>query len=81
MFENGWALAKERKSKRFNSKQTTYLKEKFLIGEKSSSKKANPVVLAEKMKTEKDRQGRKLFTTDEYLDKVQIAAYFNRLNA
>ena len=57
-----------------------YLKAIFDIGEQTG-KKANPSNVSKGLRTAKDNDGQRLFTSDEFLTTKQIASFFSRLAA
>ena len=62
----GWALKVTSSRARFTVKQKTHLTEQFMLGEKTRHK-MDPLVVAETIFSERDVNGNKLFTGDEYL--------------
>ena len=83
-FEDGnhmdWALRKCRKVAQFSDKQVEFLVEVFNEGERTN-RKMGPLTVADMMRTAKNEDGQKRFSTSEYLRREQIASYFSRLAA
>ena len=76
----GWALKSSSGRKRFSSKQGDYLKAIFDIGQQSGIN-ANPSSVLQGMRTAKDNDGQRIFTSNEFLTTKQIASLFSRLAA
>ena len=74
--EMGWGLKTTKKTERFSRKQTTYLLRQFQCGEETGNKvDANDV--AKNMRREKDLDGKRVFSMDEYLTARQISSFFS----
>lgn len=73
----GWALQGTKKGARFNQQQTSYLDEKFEIGQVTSHK-VDPAVVSREMRRARDESGKRLFTAEEFLTAQQIRSYFSR---
>ena len=73
----GWALQGTKKGARFNQQQTSYLDEKFEIGQVTSHK-VDPAVVAREMRCARDESGKRLFTAEAFLTAQQIQSYFSR---
>lgn len=76
----GWALRTNQPAKRFSEKQKEYLKSKFLLGE-ATGRKLDPKSVARSMMKAKDTDGKRLFSSDEFLNSQQISGFFSRLAA
>lgn len=75
----GWALAKPRTGwVRFSPKVKEYLVIKFDCGERTGTK-ANPEKVALDMRQANDKDGKRLFTREEWLNNSQIKGFFSRL--
>ena len=78
--EMGWALQSQKAKTRFNERQKDYLQRKFDKGEISGNKH-KPEVVAQDMRTAKDKSGERLFTVEEFLTSKQIASFFFSLGS
>ena len=76
----GWALKPARKNYKFNDKQKNYLEAKFNHGQESGHK-ADAEVVAKEMRRARDMNGKRLFTTSEFLTEQQVASFFSRMAA
>lgn len=76
--KEGWALKSRRKIKRFTSDQKKYLIEKFEFGEKTG-RKCDPEEIAQQMRQVKKDDGKRRFSSTEFLSPLQIGSYFCRL--
>ena len=65
---------------RFTYKQKNYLTEKFQQGERSG-RKSDPVLVARSMMSAMDSQGKRMFSSEEFLTAPQVAGFFSRLAA
>ena len=74
--EVGWAL-KSKSQAKFNDKQRAFLKSKFEEGETSGNKHRADEVVKE-MRRVKDKEGKRVFTVDEFLTEQQISSFFSR---
>jgi hypothetical protein len=77
--DKGWALKAERKTKRFNENQKSFLVEKFNIGLKTG-RKEDPISVAEAMLTARTEDGSRRFSYDEILSVQQVTSFFSRMN-
>ncbi|KXJ23561.1 hypothetical protein AC249_AIPGENE12379 [Exaiptasia diaphana] len=77
LLSQGWALKQTKKAVRFSEKQTSYLDEKFLIGQ-STGIKADPSQVACDFRNARTESGQRRFTIDEFLTPQQIKSYFSR---
>ena len=78
--EMGWALQSQKAKTRFNERQKDCLQRKFDEGEISGNKH-KPKVVAQDMRTAKDKSGERLFTVEKFLTSKPIASFFSRLAA
>ena len=78
--DEGWALKKSRKSTRFSEGVRVYLKNVFIQGEETGTK-ANPPDIASKMKMLRSKNGKKMFSKDEWLSTDQVTRYFSKLSS
>lgn len=79
MLEQGWALKDDRRNKRFNENQKSFLKEKFDVGLRTG-RKEDPYIVAEEMLTVKNIDGQRRFSYDEILTVTQVTSFFSRMN-
>ena len=81
MLPKGWAL-KSSASRRcsFTYKQKNYLTEKFQQGERSG-RKSDPASVARSMMSSVDLQGKRIFSSEEFLTAPQVAGIISRLAA
>lgn len=63
---------------RFSNALKNYLENNFVEGDRTI-KKANPNVVAKKMKTAMNKDGERLFALEQCLQLCQIMSYFSRL--
>ena len=81
MLPKGWALRSSASRRcRFTYKQKNYLTEKFQLGERSG-RKSDPASVARSMMSAMDSQGKRLFSSEEFLTASQVAGFFSRLAA
>ena len=78
--EMGWALSKPKAQSKFNEKQKLFLQKKFEEGEISGNKCKGDAV-AKEMRRVTDEEGKRIFTTEEFLTEQQITSFFSRLAA
>ena len=77
----GWALkSSASRRSRFTYKQKNYLTEKFQQGERSG-RKSDPASVARSMMSAVDSQGKRMFSSEEFLTASQVAGFFSRLAA
>lgn len=76
--KQGWALKSRREIKRFTSDQKKYLIENFEFGEKTG-RKCDPEEIAQQMRQVKKDDGKRRFSSTEFLSPLQIGSYFSRL--
>ena len=75
----GWAGRESAKPHhRFNSKQKRYLEGKFKHGE-TTGVKANPDDVSKEMRCLRDKNGKRIFTVEEFLRPQQISSFFSRM--
>ena len=80
-FKAGWALQKPRGSGvRFPERVKQYLQSCFDIGVRTG-RKADPAQVSMDMRNAKTADGKRVFSRDEWLTKVQIKGFFSRLAA
>ncbi|PFX13117.1 hypothetical protein AWC38_SpisGene22827 [Stylophora pistillata] len=78
---NGWALKSSASRRcRFTHKQKNYLTEKFQQGERSG-RKSDPVSVARSKMSFVDSQGKRMFSSEEFLTASQVTGFFSRLAA
>ena len=71
----GWALgSSQTRRTRFTARQKEYLTTKFNIGE-STGCKADAIVVSRDMRTARDSDGKRLFSSDEFLTSQQITSF------
>ena len=81
MLPKGWALKSSASRRcRFTYKQKNYLTEKFQQGERSG-RKSDPASVARSMMSAVDSQGKRMFSSEEFLTASQVAGFFSRLAA
>ena len=81
MLPKGWALkSSASRRSRFTYKQKNYLTEKFQQGERSG-RKSDPASVARSMMSAVDSQGKRMFSSEEFLTASQVAGFFSRLAA
>ena len=81
MLPKGWALKSSASRRcRFTYKQKNYLTEKFQQGERSG-RKSDPVLVACSMMSAMDSQGKRMFSSEEFLTAPQVAGFFSRVAA
>lgn len=76
--KQGWALKSRREIKRFTSDQKKYLVEKFEFGEKTG-RKCDPEEIAQQMRHISNDDGKRRFSSAEFLTPLQIGSFFSRL--
>ena len=77
----GWALKSSHvKRTRFTEKQRDYLSSKFRIGE-TTNQKADGALVSKSMMTARDSNGKRLFTSSEFLTRQQVSSIFSRLSS
>ena len=77
----GWALRSSASRRcRFTYKQKKYLTEKFQQGERSG-RKSDPASVASSMMSAVDSQGKRMFSSEEFLTASQVVGFFSRLAA
>ena len=65
---------------RFMYKQKNYLTEKFQQGEQSGQK-SDPESIARSIMSAMDLQGKRMFSSEEFLTASRVAGFFSRLAA
>ena len=81
MLPKGWALKSSASRRcRFTYKQKNYLTEKFQQGERSG-RKSDPASVARSMMSAVDLQGKRIFSSEEFLTAPQVAGIISRLAA
>jgi len=81
MLPKGWVLKSSASSRcRFTYKQKTYLTEKFQQGEQSGQK-SDPASITRSMMPVVDSQGKRMFSSEEFLTASWVAGFFFRLAA
>ena len=75
----GWALrSSQTRRTRFTARQKEYLTTKFNIGECTGCK-ADAIVVSRDMRKARDSDGKRLFSSEEFLTSQQITSFFSRL--
>ena len=75
----GWALqSSSARRTRFSTKQKDYLIAKFQIGDQTGQK-VDSAMVTRGMRTTKDKNGERLFNSNEFLTSRQVASFFSRL--
>ncbi|KAK3730334.1 hypothetical protein QZH41_019230, partial [Actinostola sp. cb2023] len=77
---NQWALKSTTKKVRFSEKQKTFLDCKYNVGEQTG-KKTNGEEVAREMSRARGKDGKRLFTIEDFLSSHQIASYLSRVTA
>ena len=81
MLPKGWALrSSASRRSRFTYTQKNYLTEKFQQGERSG-RKSDPASVALSVMSAVDSQGKRMFSSEEFLTASQVAGFFSRLAA
>ncbi|PFX18467.1 hypothetical protein AWC38_SpisGene17166 [Stylophora pistillata] len=81
MLPKGWALKSSASRRcRFTYKQKNYLTEKFQPCERSG-RKSDLASVARSMMSAVDSQGKRMFSSEEFLTASQVAGFFSRLAA
>ncbi|XP_061181194.1 uncharacterized protein LOC133189818 [Saccostrea echinata] len=75
----GWALKIARKFARFSTRVKEFLQRVYHEGEESG-RKAIPIEVAQRMRSLRDSNGEKFFSSEEWLQPSQINSYFGRLS-
>ena len=75
----GWGFKEKKESKPFTPEQAQYLIQKFNVGERSGIK-CDPEDVSREMRSIKDGDGKRIFTSKHFLSAIQVSSYFSRLS-